>query len=79
QEYVNDRRLTGGAGELGWYGSGSNKNLEPYKADQYDIGAEWYFRPGSVLGVALFRKDVSNFTVPVIADVDMVVGGQTVT
>jgi len=79
QEYVNDRRLTGGAGELGWYGSGSNKNLEPYRADQYDIGAEWYFLPGSVLGVALFRKDVSNFTVPVIADVDMVVNGQTVT
>ncbi len=79
EEYVNDRRLTGGAGELGWYGSGSNKNLQPYKADQYDLGVEWYFRPGSVLGLALFRKDVSNFTVPVIADVDMVVNGETVT
>jgi len=78
-EYVADRRLTGGAGELGWYGSGSNKNLQPYKANQYDLGVEWYFQPGSVLGLALFRKDVSNFTVPVIADVDMVVNGQTVT
>jgi len=79
QEYVNDRRLTGGAGELGWYGSGSNKNLEPYRADQYDLGAEWYFQPGSVLGLALFRKNVSNFTVPVIADVNMVVNGENVT
>lgn len=79
EEYVNDRRLTGGAGELGWYGSGSNKNLEPYKANQYDLGVEWYFQPGSVLGLALFRKDVSNFTVPVIADVNMVVNGETVT
>src|SRR5690606_30433292 len=34
QEYVDDRRLTGGANEQGWYGSGSNKNLEPYKATQ---------------------------------------------
>lgn len=79
QEYVNDRRLTGGASEVGWYGSGSNKNLEPYKATQYDIGLEWYFQPGSVLGLGLFRKDVSNFSVPVVQDVSMSVGGETVT
>lgn len=79
QEYVNDRRLTGGAGELGWYGSGSNKKLEPYEANQYDVGVEWYFQPGSVLGMGLFRKDVSNFTVPVVNDVNMVVNGETVT
>ncbi|WAC61974.1 TonB-dependent receptor [Pseudoxanthomonas sp. SL93] len=79
QEYVDDRRLTGGAGELGWYGSGSNKRLEAYEANQYDVGLEWYFQPGSVVGVGLFRKDVSNFAVPVIADVEMVIDGQTVT
>ncbi|SFV30604.1 MULTISPECIES: TonB-dependent receptor [unclassified Pseudoxanthomonas] len=79
QEYVDDRRLTGGAGELGWYGSGSNKGLEPYKATQFDLGLEWYFRPGSVAGVGLFRKNVQNFAVNVITDVNMVVGGQTVT
>lgn len=79
QEYVNDRRLTGGAGDLGWYGSGSNKELEPYKAEQYDLGLEWYFQPGSVLGLGLFRKNVTNFSVPVINDVDMVIDGQTVT
>ncbi|HJR72299.1 MAG TPA: TonB-dependent receptor [Luteimonas sp.] len=78
-EYVNDRRLTGGAGEQGWYGSGSNKGLEPYQADQYDVGLEWYFQPGSVLGVGLFRKNVSNFAVPVINDVQMVINGETVT
>ena len=79
QEYVDDRRLTGGAGELGWYGSGSNKKLEPYQATQYDLGLEWYFHPGSVLGLGLFRKNVSNFAVDVVNDVDMVVGGETVT
>jgi TonB-dependent receptor len=78
-EYVADRRLTGGAGEQGWFGSGSNKELEPYKATQFDVGAEWYFHPGSVLGLGLFRKNVSNFSVPVVQDVSMDVGGQTVT
>ncbi|MCA0393290.1 MAG: TonB-dependent receptor [Proteobacteria bacterium] len=78
-EYVADRRLTGGAGQQGWYGSGSNKTLEPYKATQYDLGLEWYFHPGSVLGAALFRKDVGNFAIPVITDVAMVVNGETVT
>ncbi len=58
--------------------SGSNKNLEAYKATQYDIGLEWYFQPGSVLGLGLFRKDVSNFSVPVVQDVTQNVGGQTV-
>ncbi len=78
-EYVADRRLTGGAGQQGWYGSGSNKELEPYKATQYDAGLEWYFHRGSVLGLGLFRKNVSNFAVPVIADVDMVINGEAVT
>lgn len=79
QEYVDDRRLTGGAGELGWYGSGSNKNLEPFKAVQADLGLEWYWHPGSVIGAGLFRKNISNFAVDVVNDVQMVLDGQTVT
>ncbi|MBQ5947342.1 TonB-dependent receptor [Massilia sp. ST3] len=79
QEYVNDRRLIGGGDQQGWFGSGSNKNLEPYKATQYDLGLEWYFDRGSVLGAGLFRKNVSNFAVPVVMDVTMDVGGQNVT
>ncbi|WP_187471221.1 TonB-dependent receptor [Luteimonas viscosa] len=78
-EYVADRRLTGGAGQQGWYGSGSNKGLEPYKATQFDVGLEWYFQPGSVLGAGLFRKNVSNFAVPVISDVEVDIDGETVT
>ena len=77
-EYVSDRRLTGGAGEQGWYGSGSNKNLEAFKATQYDLGVEWYFLPGSVVGLNLFRKDVSNFSVPVVQDVTQNIGGESV-
>ncbi len=79
QEYVNDRRLIGGGDQQGWFGAGSNKNLEPYKATQYDLGMEWYFHRGSVLGAGLFRKNVSNFAVPVVTDISMDVGGETVT
>lgn len=79
QEYVDDRRLTGGANEQGWYGSGSNKKLEPYKAIQYDLALEWYFHPGSILGADIFRKNVSNFSIPIVSDVNMDVGGDTVT
>jgi TonB-dependent receptor len=79
QEYVNDRRLIGGGDQQGWYGSGSNKELEPYKADQFDLGLEWYFQRGSVLGANVFRKNVSNFSVPVVLNVPQTVGGQSVT
>lgn len=79
QEYVNDRRLIGGADQQGWYGEGSNKQLEPYKATQYDLGLEWYFHRGSVLGAGLFRKNVSNFAVPVVIDMPLNVAGNVVT
>jgi len=78
-EYVNDRRLIGGGDQQGWFGSGSNKGLKPFQATQYDVGLEWYFHRGSVVGIGLFRKDVSNFAVPVVRDVTLNVGGQVVT
>jgi len=79
EEYANDRRVTGGTDTPGWYGSGSTKALEPFKAVQFDLGLEWYFQPGAVAGVSLFRKNVDNFTVPVVRDQQMNVGGQSVT
>lgn len=78
EEYANDRRVTGGTDTPGWYGSGSNKALEPFKAVQADLSLEWYFKPGSVAGISLFRKNVDNFTVPVVRDQQMTVGGETV-
>lgn len=78
-EYVDDRRVAGGAPNPGWAGEGSNKQLQPFKATQYDFGLEWYFQPGAVAGVGLFRKDVSNFTVPVVRDMQMNIGGEMVT
>lgn len=43
--------------------SGGNPNLRPYLADNFDIGAEWYYQRNSYLSVGLFLKNVSNFIV----------------
>ena len=79
QEYSNDRVVAGGAVNPGWYGSGSNKGLDPFEATQYDLSLEWYVKPGAVAGIGLFRKEVKNFTIGVERDMQMNVGGQMVT
>jgi iron complex outermembrane receptor protein len=40
-----------------------NPQLDPYRASAYDIAAEWYFAPQSILSLALFKKDVESFPV----------------
>lgn len=42
-------------------GSGGNPYLKPYRASQYDISAEWYFSPTSILSVAYFYKDIDSY------------------
>ncbi|RYD26660.1 MAG: TonB-dependent receptor, partial [Lysobacteraceae bacterium] len=63
----------------GWFGGGGNFNLKPFSAWQYDAGIEWYFRRGSVIGATLFRKDVKNFIVPLVLDIQSEVAGEQVT
>ncbi len=38
-----------------------NVGLEPFIADQFEIGVEWYFNPSSLLSATMFMKNVSNF------------------
>jgi TonB-dependent receptor len=38
-----------------------NPDLDPLRAKAYDLSLEWYFQPGSLLGVAVFRKDIDSF------------------
>jgi len=38
-----------------------NPTLTPFKADAYDLSFEWYFAKESLLGVALFYKDIASF------------------
>jgi TonB-dependent receptor len=78
-QYAADRAVIGGGQAAGWYGGGANRDLDPFEATQYDISAEWYFQPGAVLGLGLFRKEVKNFVVPAVFDQTLVVGGETVT
>ncbi len=75
-EYAFDR---GQFGEFeGWSGSGGNAELNPFSAWQYDAGIEWYFHRGSVLGATAFRKDVSDFVVPLVLNVTRDVAGEQV-
>jgi len=41
--------------------SGGNSQLKPLVSDNVDLGVEWYFKEKSVLGAALFYKDVASF------------------
>ena len=36
-------------------------DLDPYKADQYDIGLEWYFDDASIVGATFFIKNISDY------------------
>jgi len=38
-----------------------NVDLDPFLADQFEIGVEWYFNESSLLGATLFYKNVVNF------------------
>ncbi|HEV7271809.1 TonB-dependent receptor [Pseudoxanthomonas sp.] len=41
--------------------SGGNPNLDPIRADTVDLGFEWYFNEGAMLGLGLFYKDIESF------------------
>ncbi|MDT8758306.1 TonB-dependent receptor [Sphingomonas psychrotolerans] len=76
-EFVFDRRQFGAL--PGWFGGGGNFDLKPFNAWQYDAGLEWYFARGSVIGATAFRKDVKDFIVPLVLDIQSEVAGQQVT
>ena len=44
-----------------------NPDLEPFRADAYDLSFEWYFADEALLALALFRKDIESF---VVNDID---------
>jgi TonB-dependent receptor len=48
---------------VGLTGSRGNPDLQPFEADQYDLGVEWYFSEDSYASAALFRKEISSFIV----------------
>lgn len=42
-------------------GAGGNINLEPFRADQFDVAYEWYFGELGLLSAGVFYKDVESF------------------
>ncbi len=50
---LNDTILTGNAG--------GNPDLDPFRAKQYNIGAEWYYGPESLLAVNFFYLDIQSY------------------
>ena len=41
--------------------SGGNPTLDPIRAKTADLGFEWYFSEGAMVGVGLFYKDIESF------------------
>jgi len=50
-----------GIDESGGTGTRGNPNLEPYYANNFDLGAEWYFSAEGMLAANVFYKKISNF------------------
>lgn len=44
-------------------GAGGNPYLDPYKSNNFNASAEWYFAPESVLAASVFYKDILNYIV----------------
>lgn len=44
-------------------GNGGNPDLDPYRANNYDFSAEWYFGDASLLAATAFYKDIQTFIV----------------
>ncbi|MGF7148835.1 TonB-dependent receptor [Sphingomonas zeicaulis] len=46
---------------VGLSGSRGNPGLEPFRARQYDLGAEYYINSTSFASITYFRKEISSF------------------
>ena len=47
-------------------GAFGNPDLEPYKAWNYDLSAEWYFDKNAVIQAGIFYKSIDNFIVTAV-------------
>jgi len=48
--------------------SGGNPDLRPYKSTNYDISAEWYPAPTTMVSGALFTKEIKDYIVTTISN-----------
>jgi len=52
---------TSGVNAVTRVGNVNNPFLDPVRANTFDAALEWYFRPGSLLSVAYFYKDIKTY------------------
>lgn len=48
--------------------SSGNTKLNPFRATNLDLSAEWYFAPGALLSIGLFNKDIASFPQRILAE-----------
>lgn len=63
----------------GWTGGGGNSSLRPLESVQYDLSLEYYYGEGSGVSFAVFLKNIDNFVVPFVLDVNTSVPDKTFT
>jgi TonB-dependent receptor len=40
-------------------------SLKPYSANSYDLSLEWYNRPGGIIAIAAYQKDIKGYIGPI--------------
>lgn len=48
-----------------------NPQLNPFRATNLDLSAEWYFAPGALVSVAFFNKDIQSFPQTVLYEAQL--------
>lgn len=56
-----------------------NPNLDPYKASNYDLLADWYYGESGVVSAGIFYKDIEDYIVEVTSRNNPAFGGYDVT
>ena len=56
-----------------------NPNLKPMKADSFDLEYEWYIKPGSMLAVGVFDKEIYDYIQSDLASLQVTNNGVTET
>jgi len=41
-------------------------DLKPYTSDSYDVSLEWYNRPGGLVSIAAYRKEIKGYIGPIL-------------
>lgn len=54
-------------------GTGGNPDLAPITSENLDVSLEWYFRPGSMLSAAVFKRSIDGY-IQTYADDELING-----